>query len=93
MDNKEIEKLIEEKFKRLVPDYLESKAFTQRKLSDTPTDNLQVVPRKYVNMNGSIASAPIGSIIGQQYFASDLGYPVFKNANSRWANSVGSVVG
>ena len=73
--------------------YLKNQGFTARKLTDTPTDDLQVVNRKYVNMNGSIAGAPVGSIIGQQYFATDLGYPVYKHQNSRWVNSVGSVVG
>jgi len=78
---------------KVVKVYLQQNAFTIRKLTDTPTDDLQVTPRKYVNLNGSIASAPVSSIIGQQYFASDLGYPVFKNSNYRWVNSVGSVVG
>lgn len=83
----------DDKVRKIIGEYLKGPGFKDRKLTDTPTDDNQVVPRKYVNMNGSILSAPISSIIGQQYFASDLGYPVFKNSNYRWVNSVGSVVG
>lgn len=87
------EKLTEEKVKDIVSTYLKVEGFTDRKLTDTPTDDLAMVNRKYVNLNGSIASAPSSSVVGQQYFASDLGYPVFRNSNYKWANSVGSVVG
>ena len=92
-ENNNFEKKVEEYVKKFIPDYLKTTAFIARKLTDTPTDGLAVVNRNYVNINGSIASAPIGSIIGQQYFATDLGYPVFKSSTSRWVNSVGSVIG
>lgn len=92
MENQDLEKKIDERIKKILPEYLRTQAFTARKLTDTPTDNLQTVNRKYVNMYGSIAGAPGGSVIGQQYFATDLGYPIFKNQNFRWVNSVGSVI-
>jgi len=93
MEDKELNKQIDERIKKVVPLYLKSNAFIDRKLTDTPTDNLQVVNRGYVNQFGSIASAPISSVIGQQYFDTTNGYPIFKNQNTRWVNSVGSIVG
>lgn len=75
-----------------IKQYLNTMGFTGRKLTDTPTDDLQVVPRKYVNMYGSIASRPQNSVIGQQYFATNLGYPIFRNSNNAWVSGTGSVV-
>lgn len=77
----------------IIKNYMKSSAFVERKLTDTPTDDLMVVPRKYVNMFGSIAGRPQASIIGQQYFATDLGYPIFRNSNNAWVSATGSVVG
>lgn len=57
--------------------YLSGQAFTQRKLTDLPTDALQVVNRKYVTLNGVTASRPTGSVLGQFYFDTSLGYPVW----------------
>lgn len=84
--DEELNKKIDERVKKLF-------TFTTRKLTDTPTDNLMTVSRKYVNMYGSIAGRPISSVIGQQYFATDLGYPIFKSNNGAWVNATGSVVG
>ena len=96
MDN-ETKKYIDERIKNLVPQILKGSAFTDRKLTDTPTDDLQVVPRKYVNMNGSIASRPTSSVavMGQFYYATDLnsGTPLrYNRISSVWTNGVGSVV-
>lgn len=82
-DKKEVAKMIAEAMK-----------FSQRKIGDTPTDDNQLVPRGYSNMNGSVAGRPIGSIAqtGQQYFASDIGYPIFFTTNKNWVSATGSVV-
>lgn len=75
--------------------YLESTGFTQRKLTDTPTDDLQVTPRRYVNMNGVVANRPRSSIasMGQSFFASDTGIPMtFNSTTNKWVNGIGSVV-
>ena|SRR3990167_4029994 len=93
VSKEELEKLIEEKIKKVIPVYLKSNAFVDRKVTDTPTDDLQVTPRKYVNMYGSIAGRPQVSVVGQQYFSTDLGYPIFRNSNNAWVNGQGSVVG
>ncbi len=68
--------------------------FSQRKVGDTPTDDNQLVPLGYLNLNGSIAGRP-GSVlasVGQQYFASDIGYPIFFTTNNNWVSATGSVV-
>lgn len=92
-NNKSFEDQVKEILKKQIPLYLKNDAFTARKLTDTPTDNLQVVNRKYVNLYGSIAGRPQASIVGQQYFSTDLGYPIFRNSNNAWCSATGSVVG
>lgn len=68
---------------KIVEEYLKSQAFTSRKLTDIPTDALQVVSRKYVTMNGTSANRPTASVVGQQYLdmtlASGRGMPVWWN--------------
>lgn len=68
--------------------------FSQRKVGDTPTDDNQLTPRGYVNLYGSIAGRPSSVLaqIGQQYFLTDTGYPIFFNTNNQWVSSTGSVV-
>lgn len=67
--------------------------FIQDKYTDTPTDNLQVVNRKYVNLNGTVANRPNSSVatIGQRYFSTDTNIPMTFNGTN-WVNGVGSVV-
>ena len=80
---------------KVIADYLESGGFTRRKLTDTPTDNFQVVPRKYVNLNGTVALRPNRSVavMGQKYFATDLNQlMVFNSTTLKWYNGVASVV-
>lgn len=89
----ELIKLIDERTLKAVSEYFKNQGFTQRKLTDTPTDDLQVVNRKYVNIFGSVAGRPQVSVVGQQYFATDLGYPIFRNSNNAWVSATGSVVG
>ena len=93
MDEENIKKLVREETIKVVKDYLKTSAFTDRKLTDTPTDSLQVVNRRYVTANGTLASRPVSSVatIGQNYFATDTGVPMrFDGTN--WRNGVGSVV-
>ncbi len=85
--------LNEEKVLEIIKKYLKVTGFTDRKLTDTPTDSLMMVNRKFVTQNGTTAQRPISSIVGMQYFDTTLGYPIYKNSNTNWVNSVGSVVG
>lgn len=95
MDNEteKFNKMVDERIKKLVPIILKGSGFANRKITDTPTDDLAVVPRKYVNMYGSIAGRPSSSVVGQQYFDTTNGYPIYRNNNYQWVNSVGSVIG
>lgn len=85
IDKKEILKIIRE--------YMQSQAFTDRKLTDTPTDNLSVVNRKYVNLNGDVGDRPKSSIasVGQSYYATDTNIPMTYSIGG-WRNGVGSIV-
>lgn len=90
MQENEIKKLIADEVKKYLHKFED---FTSRKLVDTPTDSLQAVPRKYVNMNGPVASRPVSSVatVGQSYFATDTNIPMTYSTGG-WRNGVGSVV-
>lgn len=95
MEEIEFNKKIDERIKKVVPEILKSSAFTDKKITDIPTDNLSVVNRKYVNLNGTVANRPTSSVatMGQFYFATDTSIPMRYNRNSSvWSNGVGSVV-
>lgn len=83
---------VDEKMKReiikVVQDYLKSSAFTDRKLTDIPTDALQVVNRKYVTMNGTSANRPVASVVGQQYLDMSL---AAGNGQPVWWNGIGFI--
>lgn len=81
------------RIKKLVPEILKGSGFTDRKLGDTPTDNLSLVPRKYVTANGSVAGRPVSSVatIGQFFLSTDTNIPMWK-VTAGWVNGVGSIV-
>ena len=83
-DKQEIEKLV---------DRLTRKTYDKR-VGDTPNDALQLTPRKYVNLYGSVAGRPasVAATIGQQYFNTTVGYPIFFTTNNNWVSATGSVV-
>lgn len=82
----EIKELIDKEIDRRL-------SFTATKITDSPIDDLSVVNRRYVNKFGSIAGRPQNSVIGQQYFNTTDGYPIFRNQNNAWVSATGSVVG
>lgn len=93
-ENKEkLNKLIDERIASRVKEILKGSAFTDRKLTDTPTDALSVVNRKYVNLNGTVVNRPNSSVAtnGQSYFATDTNIPMTYSATG-WVNGVGSIV-
>ena len=93
--DEEMKKQIDLRIKKLVPEILKGSVFTDRKITDTPTDNLSVVNRSYVNLNGVVASRPTSSVatMGQRYFATDTNIPMTYNRNSSvWVNGVSSTV-
>lgn len=92
-NNEQLKKLIDEQVGKIIKDYMKSSAFTDRKLTDTPTDALSVVNRKYVNLNGVVASRPNSSVatVGQRYFATDTKIPMTYDTTG-WVNGSGSIV-
>lgn len=84
MDEKEVKKLIQQELKT---------SFVQKRVGDTPTDALQLVNRKYVTLNGTVANRPASlmAIIGQQYYATDINIPLFYDG-TKWRNGIGSII-
>ena len=91
--DQEMNKKIDERIKKIIPEYLKGSAFTDRKLTDTPTDSLSVVPRKYVTNNGSVASRPVSSVavVGQFYLDTGLNQPMWK-VTAGWVDGNSSIV-
>lgn len=93
MDENAILKLVDDRIKKVVPVYLKSSAFTDRKLTDLPTDALQVVNRKWTTLNGTVR--PTGSVLGQTFFdtslASGRGKPIVWNGTG-WVDGQGTYV-
>lgn len=88
-----LDKMIDDRIRAILPQYLQQQAFTQRKLTDTPTDALEVVNRRFVTLNGTVANRPTSSVavIGQSYFATDTNIPMTYSSTG-WRNGVGSIV-
>ena len=88
------EKQIEEIAMEVVKKYNKSSAFTDRKVTDTPSDALSVVPRKFVTANGTFTNRP-KAVTGQMYLATDLatnGLPAWYNGTN-WVSATGSILG
>lgn len=87
--------LAENEVIKIVQNYLKTSAFTDRKLTDTPTDANQVVPRKFVTNNGPTSSRPPVPVIGQPYLdttlASGRGKPIWYGP-SGWIDATGTLV-
>lgn len=86
MDN-----LTEEDVKRIIKEYLRGAGYSQRKIADTPTGGLEIVPRKYVTLNGVSANRPIASVVGQRYFDTSLGKPIWWRGDA-FVDGSGTVV-
>lgn len=91
MEPDKINKLIDERVRKLVPEILKSTAFTARKLTDMPTESLQLVNRKYVTLNGTSANRPTASVIGQPYFDTTLTQPIWWSGTA-FVDADGNVV-
>ena len=76
--------------REVVKEYLQSEAFTDRKVTDSPTDALSMVNRKYVTLNGTTANRPVSSVTGHRYFDTSIGRPVYWSG-STWVDGAGSV--
>jgi len=76
---------------KVMREYLNSGSFTARKLTDTPTDRNQVVPRGYVTRNSTTALRPTTSVLGEFYFDTTVGKPVWWTGSS-YKDAAGNVI-
>lgn len=86
MNEEDLKKLIDQRIR----EYAKGGAFTDRKLTDTPTDANMVVSRKYVTLNGATANRPTASVIGQFYFDTDDNAPRWVGNGYAWVDSTGT---
>lgn len=84
---------IKKQIENIVKEYIKSRSFTDRKITDTPTDDLSVVNRKYVTLSGAITARPVSSVatVGQRYFDTTNNVPIWYTT-AGWRNSVGSII-
>lgn len=82
----------EEEINNLIDTKLKS-SFAQKRVGDTPTDALQLVNRKYVNLNGTLINRPASVLatVGQKYYATDINIPLTYDG-TKWRNGIGSVI-
>jgi len=88
---KNIEALTRDDVIGIIKAYNNSQAFTDDKLTDTPTDALQVVPRKYITRNSTTALRPTTSVLGESYFDTTVNKPVWWNGTN-YQDAAGNVV-
>src|SRR3990167_9858782 len=84
----------EEDTKKLVKEELSKQSgFIVRKLTDTPTDALSLVNRRFVTLSSNVGARPVSSVavVGQPFFATDTFIPMTYSA-AGWRNGVGSIV-
>ncbi len=87
----EFNNAVDERIKKFLPQYLQTAAFMTRKLTDTPTDAFQVVSRQYVTLNGPSANRPTSSVVGQFYYDTGVGKPIWWNG-STFKDAAGNTV-
>lgn len=94
----EVKKMIQEETKKIVQveslvvvrNFFKTGGFTDKKVTDTPNDNLEMVNRRYVNLNGTTANRPRTSVLAQKYFDTTVGRPIYWNG-SAWVDGAGSI--
>ena len=93
MLDEETKKQVEEIVSEVVKNYNSSLGFTDRKITDTPTDSYALVNRRFVTLSSNLGARPISSVVvvGQRYFDTTNNTPIWFTAGG-WRNSVGSVV-
>lgn len=89
----ELNKLVDKRALEVVKKFMESSGFTAHKITDTPGDSLSVVNRKFVTLNGSVASRVSSSVatVGRFYLDTGTNIPMWK-VTAGWVNGVGSIV-
>lgn len=94
-ERKELNENIKQVALKTIRDYMQSGAFTDRKVTDTPQESFSVVNREYVTLNGPTSTRPLSSVAGQSYLdmtlASGRGKPVWWNGTG-FVDATGSYV-
>ena len=93
MLDEETKKQVKEIALEIVKNYNNSLGFIDRKITDTPTEALSVVNRRFVTLSSNLGARPVSSVavVGQRYFDTTNNTPIWFTAGG-WRNSVGSVV-
>lgn len=89
--NQDMVKKLKDMVVETVKNYQKSEQFIQRNVVDKPTDSFSIANRQYVNLNGVSSSRPTGSVLGQFYFDTTIGKPVWWNG-SAFVDATGTVV-
>mgnify|MGYP001582271424 CR=1 FL=1 len=91
--DKETTKQVEKIALDVVKKYNKSFSFTERKVTDTPTDAFSLVNRRFATLSSNVGARPVSSvaIVGQHFFATDTFIPMVYSA-AGWRNGVGSIV-
>lgn len=74
--------MTEDKVKKIIGDYLKTQAFRQRKITDNPADAYMIVNRNYLTLNGPSSTRPTGSVMGQPYYDTTIGKPIWWNGST-----------
>ena len=82
---------LNEKILAVVKQYMQSSAFVDRKVTDSPTDALQVIPRKYATRSFTTALRPTTSILGESYFDTTVRKPAWWNGTN-YQDAAGNVI-
>lgn len=87
MNEEDVKKIALEVFKE------HERIFTDRKTTDTPTDNFALVNRRFVTLSSNLGARPVSSVavVGQRFFDTTNNVPIFYTV-AGWRNSVGSIV-
>lgn len=81
----------EDKVTEVIRHYLSTSGFSDIKLTDTPKDAHQIVPRNFVTANGSTGSRPTSPVTGQFFYDLSVGKPIWWNG-SNWKDANGNTV-
>ena len=85
------EEQVVETIKEIIRSYMGDTGFSDRKITDVPTDTYGIVNRRYANLNGATSGRPLGSVVGQFYLDSTVGKPIWWDG-TKFIDATGTVV-
>lgn len=88
-DKNEIQELIND----ALDDFASGSAFSLRKITDSPTESLSLVNRRFVTLNGALTARPVSSVavVGQMYLDTTNNKPMWYTT-AGWRDGVGSII-